>query len=86
MIYTLRAINFVLKSRANLGAESAQWAKKMKNLGSKMLKTAFFLKMCVFWAGFIWFASSAAHKRKTYVSTVNLAYSKLILRKRFLRY
>ena len=37
-------------------------------------------------AGFLWFASSYAHIRKAYVSTVNLAYSKLILRKWFLRY
>ena len=86
MIFTLRAINFLLMSRAKLDAKSAQWAKKMKNLGSKMLKNASFPKKCVFWARFIWFASSAAHKRKAYVSTVNLAYSKLILRKRFLRY
>ena len=55
MIYTLRAIIFLLMSRANLSAKSAQWAKKMKNYGSKMLKNAFFLKKRVFWAGFIWF-------------------------------
>ena len=85
MIYTLRAINFLLMSRANLNVKIAQWAKKMKNHGSKMLKNAFFLKKCIFWAGFIWFTSSYAHIQKAYVTTVNLAYSKLILRKWFLR-
>ena len=86
MIYTLRAINFLLKSRANLGAKSAQRAKKIKNQGSNMLKNASFLNKCIFWARFIWFTSSCAHILKAYVSTVNLAYSKLILRKWFLRY
>ena len=86
MIFTLRAINFLLMSRTKLDAKSAQWAKKMKNPGSKIQKNASFPKKCVFWARFIWSTSSATHKMKAWVSAVNLAYSKLILRKWFLRY